>query len=606
MPKTVSLWLTFLVCLAYPATLRANVYATNIRLNGGITNQTIAPGTNVAISYILNEVATAGLRIDINSGASSVRTITLTNGAPGTARGTNTILWNGTDNLGQPVAGGSYFISITAAAVGSNSWWQTSDDFNTNNYVYEPRGITVNRNPNSPYYGRIFVSNSQEGPHPESNPGDALGMQKFNADATTPADGGFGDGGRVWEDGTYSPWKLEIGSDDRLYVSEFYDQGGVFSFDETISSNSLRQVLRSDNWPNPNVNLNGLLLTGSATNQQIWMVDDSASGLGIRRWNTTNGIVATNDHGATVISAVGSSDLGAYPYDLAIDSSNRIYVVQNTVVSGDPINRLLRFPSNLSSNADWKIGSGDNSLINAVAVSVNPAGNYVAVAVRGLADDGAVRVFSTTNGAPIASISSQTGMDATDVAWDNAGNLYAADRASSAWRIYSPPGSNQTTTIAIPSVIVTGSGGGGTAPILSQPFYTNGQYHFTLTGDPGATYVILGSTDLKTWIPVATNTSASAVRQITINAPANQSYYRAVPATAPSLQPLLTGPFFGGGQFQFTLVGDANATYVILASSNFTNWAPVLTNTSASASRPIAIPASGQRTFYRAMLQTLP
>ena len=133
MPKTVSLWLTFLICLAYPATLRANVYATNIRLNGGITNQTIAPGTNVAISYILNEVATAGLRIDINSGASSVRTITLTNGAPGTARGTNTILWNGTDNLGQNVAGGTYFISITAAAVGSNSWWQTSDDFNTNN-----------------------------------------------------------------------------------------------------------------------------------------------------------------------------------------------------------------------------------------------------------------------------------------------------------------------------------------------------------------------------------------------------------------------------------------------------------------------------------------
>src|SRR5207244_4216769 len=142
---------------------------------------------------ILNEPATAGVSVQIKSATAAVRTIALTNGGPGAARGANSILWNGADDIGHYVGPGNYSISITAAATGSNDWFQTSDDFNTNNYVWEPRGIAVNKNTNSPYYGRIFVANAEAGPRPGSNPGDTVGMQKFNADASTPEDGGFSD-----------------------------------------------------------------------------------------------------------------------------------------------------------------------------------------------------------------------------------------------------------------------------------------------------------------------------------------------------------------------------------------------------------------------------
>ena len=75
----------------------ANVYATNIKLNGGMSNISVAPGTSVSISYILNEPASSGVTIKILSGATPVRTITIASGA-GTTRGLNTVAWNGKDD----------------------------------------------------------------------------------------------------------------------------------------------------------------------------------------------------------------------------------------------------------------------------------------------------------------------------------------------------------------------------------------------------------------------------------------------------------------------------------------------------------------------------
>src|SRR5207244_6474683 len=66
--------------------------------------------------------------------------------------------------------------------------------------------------------------------------------------------------------------------------------------------------------------------------------------------------------------------------------------------------------------------------------------------------------------------------------------------------------------------------------------------------------------------------------------------------------PLLSSPAYANGQFQFTLNGEANATYIIQASTDFTNWTPVATNVSASANRTITnIRATGNRSFYRAL-----
>ncbi len=65
-------------------------------------------------------------------------------------------------------------------------------------------------------------------------------------------------------------------------------------------------------------------------------------------------------------------------------------------------------------------------------------------------------------------------------------------------------------------------------PELSNPSWSGGQFQFTLTGETNVNYVIQASTNLQSWMPLATNTSPTVSRSITINAPSSQSFYRAV------------------------------------------------------------------------------
>ena len=50
-----------LVFISSALTVRANVYATDIRLNGSHKSAVILPGDSLTISYILNDTATGGV-----------------------------------------------------------------------------------------------------------------------------------------------------------------------------------------------------------------------------------------------------------------------------------------------------------------------------------------------------------------------------------------------------------------------------------------------------------------------------------------------------------------------------------------------------------------
>ncbi len=79
------------------------------------------------------------------------------------------------------------------------------------------------------------------------------------------------------------------------------------------------------------------------------------------------------------------------------------------------------------------------------------------------------------------------------------------------------------------------------------------------------------------------------------------SFVGVVPGPTP---PVLGKLSYSGapGQFQFTLTGEANATYIILSSTNLVDWLPVATNSSSLAVRQITNSVSGSRTFFRVRL----
>lgn len=528
-----------------PSLARANVYATDIRIvgstSGTLDSATVyVPCDNaVLILYRLNEPATAGVIVEILSGTNVIRTFTNAPGMAGTLRGENSLVWDVRDEQGEVVTFGFYNVRITAAASGHGAWTEISDPSNLDAHVNQPRSIAVNRNPNSPFYGRIYVANSASGFRPESDPGDRFGILMFNADATRAGDSGFSAGGWFLNEATSLPWKIEVADDDHVYINDWYDKGVVIRFDPNVSPASRLPVLRADNRPEL-ANLSGPFITGAGPDTRVWMADThEAEGAGVLAWSVTaNGTLATNDTGVTVVTAGTNSHLSVAPYDVALDRSNRIYTIQFSDTSGDPAHRVMRFPAydeqaGARTNADWRIGSGEDNLCGASGVAVDPTGSFVAVSFTGLGDSlgrigGGVRIFNADNGAALQTLTPAPFHDHTDVAWDNAGNVYVCDNFSQLWRVYSPPGANTHTTVAPQTLEVSPP---PLTPYLQAVSHDNDQFQFTLCGRTNVDYVIVASpsvqASLPTWTPVLTNNSSSPIRLISVNAPPDRRFFSA-------------------------------------------------------------------------------
>jgi hypothetical protein len=330
--------------------------------------------------------------------------------------------------------------------------------------------------------------------------------------------------------------KIEVSDDDQVYVHDSV-QGVVLRFDQNLSSGSRALFLRPDNATNSTAGLRSPFITGAGTNTQIWMADANNPGsAGIRRWTAAgNGLIATNDLGLTVVRAGSGSDLNLAASDAALDRSNRIYAIQSRENSGDPADRVMRFPTYDESGtpqtaSDWKIGSGDDSMRGASGVAVDSTDSYVAVAFSGAGvgfgrTGGGVKIFRATDGSDLLTLTPGPFHDHTDVAWDNVGNLYVCDNWDSIWRVYSPPGANQATTVATQTLE---AGMPPLAPVLRPLSQTSGQFFFALSGRTNIDYVIEGSSDLHSWVPVLTNNDICATRLVVVSAPQIRRFYRAL------------------------------------------------------------------------------
>jgi FlgD Ig-like domain len=497
---------------------RANVYATNIKVNGSTNSPTVLAGKDVTISYILNEPASAGVTVNILSGSTVIRSMAMAAGNPGALRGANTVTWDGKNVAGNPVAGGDYACSITAAATGYKVWTQTTSDANPGNQIWTPWGLAVNQNTNSFYYGRVFVANCWQ------YTGNPLGFNKLNADGSPAEEGLFSDGGYAWTSFAWpeSPFRIKVGPDDRFYALDWVGYGVVMSWDQHITPSSMLNVMTDYN--NPGGNLGGFTVTGTGADRKLWMVDNTTSGYGLIRWNMqADGTLASGDQGTQIVQVGGGSDLDDSAFDIALDKNGKIYMTCEP--SLDTQYKIMRFPAyagTMLTTADWKL---DNTTPwdNNFAIAINPAATYAAVS---LSRSNALLILNPDTGATITNIS--VGNPAHAVAWDNVGNAYIAfdvNGAESYWQAWSPPGANQATTAALETIHV-----------LPVPQITsisrsgnNVTIHFTGSAtDPASAFVLLSGTVVSgiTNNAGATITGSGGIYQAALSTSAATQFYR--------------------------------------------------------------------------------
>jgi hypothetical protein len=540
--------------------VHANVFASNAKINGGMTNVSVAQGASVSISYILNEPASGGVTIKVFSGATAIRTLSLAAGASGTVRGLNTVVWDDRDNSGNTVPAGNYSVSITAASSGYGGWTVTTDDNNDGNYSYYSFGIAVDRNTNSPYYGRVFVGNSSDNSAGGTSLllGDYVGIQKLNADGSYADEGGFSTGGVAWSGGGFAPWKIRVSDDDQVYVEDFSSAGDLYRFDGAISMNSMQYVFAAPSdysmgqW-------SGFCLVGKGTNTVLWAADynNPPNCLGIEKFSMQPDGTFDATNGTQVVAVGGSLD--AEPFDVALDMTGNIYAVQNLVDSGNPAARVLAFPaynpatngSAPETNATWAVGAGNDEYAGAHGLAVDPTGTYVAVACWGVFGassyvNGSTTIFYATNGAVVTNVDLDVSipskwttnavppLDPThhldmDCDWDLAGNLYYLDDWPGVWRAVSPPGPNQSTTVALPLVQVVTSG----QPLNITGITVSGSMitiHFTAgSSDTAGGFVLLASSTAQgPYSPAAGAiiTGSGGSFQATIPVSGSAQYYR--------------------------------------------------------------------------------
>jgi len=197
-------------------------------------------------SCITNDFAGNNVYYYLNEDAGSVKFVVgaITNDLGAQPRGLHSV----------PVSGPtSYQILVNKSVV--VSWVRTADDAlggtNANKFLrfFSPGGIAVNQNPKSlARFGRIYVLENAGG---TTGSGRTVqdGLYVLNADRSDA----FGqndtalNGGLTWvagnaaaSDGVRSPWKIEIGTDDYVYISDFStNNGGIFRVDPEVTTGEI-------------------------------------------------------------------------------------------------------------------------------------------------------------------------------------------------------------------------------------------------------------------------------------------------------------------------------------------------------------------------------
>ena len=430
---------------------RANIYASAL--------EAVAPGT---VRFTLNADATS-VTLNLLRDGVLIKSIDL--GAQ--PRGTNTVSVPETQ-----VANGDYQWSITAKAEAiAGEPVQITENGDPILDIANARGIAIDKNPASPFFGRVYVTSSNAGKQGTRTGQGVYVLDAALSDVTLQGNSPYG-GGQSWTNAG-SPMRIDVGEDGKVWICDWSDNhSGVWIMDPANPSANFTEFfggsrnadgLATQGSTQIHGSIVDLCVTGSGANTRLYTLDEDI---------VTPGVV--NYQGAQAFNLPYRYDIGtttsAYVQapDRCYGNFDTKYVNGNATITSDGRGGLWvgqyrdtnssQFPCamHINANGSWDYFCSDTEIFKTSAVmgalGVSPDGKYIAVA--GKSDIRVAEITWSETGTPSLAlkyaIGSTYGARPFACDFDVAGNLYVVynDKAGGvgAWAL--PKDANEYTTTA--------------------------------------------------------------------------------------------------------------------------------------------------------------
>jgi hypothetical protein len=420
----------------------------------------------------------------LNESADSVKVIsaggTVTNDLGALAAGFHTIPLTITGAYEVQVFKVSQLGFISPVGPNRSAVLQISTDTNLVRFN-NPRGLAVNTDPASPYFGRVYVANmSVTNSPPFARPvGDGIYVLNSDlSDALGQGDIALTGGLDFTQSATASPFRVVVGRDGNLYISDWSDAtGSVYVTDPNVSAGSGQNVLGGPaGGPFPvtvdriHGSIGGLWVEGSLATGDltVFTVDEDLQ--------TDPGSSTANQRQALWRHDIGATLPGPFvmPTKIADHANSFLRTVGNQTVDLDRTTNGHMFVSNYRSTGAepnvWMVDTNTgaiawNSLTESRAlagsstapdflraaggIAASPMGDYLAVINI---ETNGIAILPMVDGKPdITNRMYFQGMGVTtaqgrEVAFDAAGNLYAVSSGAGLLRVFSPGGKSTAIT----------------------------------------------------------------------------------------------------------------------------------------------------------------
>jgi hypothetical protein len=424
---------------------------------------------------------------------------------------------------------------VVVARNAPGGWVQTSADTNVTSRYNSPRGLAVNRNPKSPYFGRAYIANSASGslaaapPLPARALGDGLYLLNADqSDAVGQGDGALTAGLNFSTGGASSPYRVKLGEDDLVYITDWSDAAGnLYVADPNLSAGS-GQLVFPQLVPNPITGIIGKNPVSSSNNHgsidSVVVVGSLAQG-NLTVYTVDEDLQSNRDDAtALMLDSVWRYDIGAGPLpytgdppadpfflnvamgpyggqfmDLDRGPDGKFYLANRRSSGAEPGVYVID-PSGTqlwqSVQASQALGEAVDILKGTVSAAVSADGKYLATISY---YDNRITVVEMTDGIPdLAKRTVVTPYGTTAagryIAFDAAGNLHVISSGYALYKVLAPGGSTVATTgtdgtfkVEVPPAIITVVASTDTT---AEGSATPGQFTLTRSGDMTAALTV--------------------------------------------------------------------------------------------------------------------